>query len=105
MAGLEQALAPPPPGVPTDFNRNSDLLPSLIAVSVISLVIMTAAVLVRMYAKVSRSSKFGPEEYLTIFAVLTMIAWTRAAHGEISVLGDVSSYPLLSIRPQRRLPS
>jgi hypothetical protein len=50
----ENAAAVAPPGLAPDFHQNSDLWPSLIAVSVISLVIMSLAISVRLHAALFR---------------------------------------------------
>lgn len=52
----EMAAAMPPPGSSSDFSQHSELWPSLIAVSVISLVIMTLAVSLRLYARIFKSA-------------------------------------------------
>jgi hypothetical protein len=58
----EQALAASPPGISTNFSRNSELWAPLVAVSVISTVVMTSATVARIYAKAVRSNKMGLEE-------------------------------------------
>ncbi|KAH7394351.1 hypothetical protein BKA66DRAFT_456148 [Pyrenochaeta sp. MPI-SDFR-AT-0127] len=76
MMASEMPAAVAPPGMSTDFKQNSDLWPSLIAVSVISLVIMTFAILIRLYAKGIKTKNMGWEEYLSTFSVIIIIAWT-----------------------------
>ncbi|OAL44245.1 hypothetical protein IQ07DRAFT_636310 [Pyrenochaeta sp. DS3sAY3a] len=84
MSTSEPAAGIPPVGSSVDFNQQSDLWPSLIAVSVISLVIMTVSLSVKVYAKIIKSRALGLEEYLSIAAVLIMIVWT--------VVYDVASH-------------
>lgn len=62
MSTSEPAAALPPLGSSVDFNQQSDLWPSLIAVSVISLVIMTVSLSVKVYAKVIKSRAISLEE-------------------------------------------
>jgi len=62
MVNSELAFSPPPPGASTGFGRYSKLWPALIAVKIINLVIMTAAMMLQIYAKVVRAIKLGPEE-------------------------------------------
>jgi hypothetical protein len=51
----EKAAAVAPPGLTTDFDQNSDLWSGLIAVSVTSLIIMSSAVMGRLYVATIKS--------------------------------------------------
>jgi len=62
VVNSELAFSHPSPGASTDFSWYSGLWPALIAVSIISLVIMTAATMLQIYAKVVRAIKSGPEK-------------------------------------------
>lgn len=53
----DTAAGVPPQGLSTDFEQNSDLWPSIIAVSVVTLVLIATAVLVRLYARARVSPK------------------------------------------------
>lgn len=66
MESTEQAAAMPPLGYVTTFDQNSDLWPSLIAVSVISLVIMTLALVARLYVEGFKCRKLGWEQCMNL---------------------------------------
>jgi hypothetical protein len=63
---FEMAAAAPPKGITPDFNQNSDIWPSFVAVSAMSLAIIMSAMAARIYAKVVTSKeRLGWEECKT----------------------------------------